>query len=202
MAKITNVASARKRKDGNDPHTCYACHEDIAEGQSYSWCQPSRYSPRINWHSTCPTPPPSRLESNEKRAAAMAAFEEGYDDLSNLRDTDTATTTVDGEEVVFDPEAFVEEIKSVLGAIAENVREAGELWREAASNIEDGFGHPTSMSEEFEGYADDVEGVADEIDNIEPDEYDADQWDDVQQWLEATVDSAVDEMGSAEGNLP
>jgi hypothetical protein len=196
MSRINYVASARKRKDGKAPHECYDCDQPIIEGQSYAWAQPSRYSARINWHSTCKAPPPSRLEANEKRSTAMAAFENGYDAIDLLRNEDDRGTD-------FDPEAFVERIKDeVLNVVGEGVREAAELWRESATNIEDGFGHPTSMSEEFEGYADDVDGVADEVEGIEPEEYDAEQYNDVDEWIDATLDSVVDELGSIEGNLP
>ncbi len=204
MSRITTVASARKRKDDRDPYVCYSCHEPIAEGTAYAWTQPSRYSARINWHATCPTPPGSMMEANEKRAAAMAAFENAYDSLDEIRSTDhgvdtNVDTTEDDATVA---EQVVESIKSVLGQCAEEVREAAELWRESASNIEDGFGHPTSMSEEFEGYADEVEGIADEAEGIEPEEYDAEQYNDLDEWVQATVDSVVDELGSIEGNLP
>ena len=100
MSRITTVASARKRKAGNEPHVCYSCHEDIAEGQAYSWAQPSRYSARINWHATCPTPPSSMLEANEKRSAAMAAFENGYDAIDELRKYDGEGEGIDTDEFV------------------------------------------------------------------------------------------------------
>ena len=90
----------------------------------------------------------------------------------------------------------------MLNVVGEGVREAAELWRESASNIEDGFGHPTSMSEEFEGYADEVDGIADEVEGIEPEEYEAEQYNSIAEWIDATLDSVVDELGSIEGNLP
>jgi hypothetical protein len=196
MSRITTVASARKRKDDRDPYVCYSCHEDIAEGTAYAWTQPSRYSARINWHATCPTPPGSMMEANEKRAAAMAAFENGYDAIDELR-------KYDGEGEGIDTDEFVERIKDeVLNVVGEGVREAAELWRESASNIEDGFGHSTSMSEEFESNADEVESIADEVEGIEPEEYEAEQYNSIAEWIDATLDSVVDELGSIEGNLP
>jgi len=195
MARTNYVAKARGRKPGKAAFTCYTCHEDIVEGDAYAWNQPSRYSMRYNWHTRCAPPRPSALEANEKRSAAMAAFEDGYDALDQMRNAEY------GED--FDPEAFVEEIKdNVFTTVADAVREAGELWRESATNIEEGFGHPTSMSEEYEGYADEVESVADDVESIDLDEYDEEQWDDVDQWREATLDSAAEELGSFEGNLP
>lgn len=195
MTRINTVAKARGRKDGREPHSCYTCHEPIKEGDAYNWAQPSRYSPRYNWHATCVPPRPSALEANEKRSAAMAAFEDGYAAIDEMRDADYDDS--------FDPEAFVADIKdTILSTVAEAVREAAELWRESATNIEDGFGHPTSVSEEMESNADEVDSVADDVESIDLDEYDETQWDDVDQWRQATLDAVVEELGSFEGNLP
>lgn len=203
MARTTFVASARATKTGERPN-CYTCHEPIEVGASYAWAQPSRFSMRYNWHTTCKAPRASALESNDKRAAAMAAFEDCYDQLDELRttdhgvDTDVDTTEDDGTVA----ETVVESIKSILESCAEAVREAAELWRESASNIEDGFGHATSQSEEFESNADEVESVADEVESIDVPEYSESDWDSFEEWVDSTIDTVTEDVGSAEGNLP
>jgi len=132
------------------------------------------------------------LESNDKRAAAMAAFEGGYSDLE-------AT-----EPAGFDnPENFLDSLREITNAVAENLREAGEMWREAASNIEDGFGHPTSMSEEFESYADDVDGVADEVEGLVDELNDpAEDDEDFASWADEKISDLIAALGDCEGNLP
>lgn len=60
-----------------------------------------------------------------------------------------------------------EDVTSVLEWVADEVRGLVEEKRESASNIEDGFGHPTSQSEELEGIADELESWADDIENAD-----------------------------------
>lgn len=67
-----------------------------------------------------------------------------------------------------------DDVQSALSAMAEEVRALSEEKREGASNIEEGFGHPTYASEELEQIADDLENWADEIESVsvpEPSDY-------------------------------
>jgi len=131
------------------------------------------------------------LESNEKRAAAMAAFEGGYADLDAL----DATSYTDVDE-------FQGDVESILEAVASNLNEAAEMWRESASNIEDGFGHATSQSEEYEGYADEVESVACDVEALWND-IDSPAEDDVLvDWIVETIEALTSALGDAEGSLP
>lgn len=190
MARTTHVASARKTKDGERPF-CYTCHEPIEVGQAYAWNQPSRFSRRFSWHETCPAPGASVLESNEKRGTAMGAFEDAYKALDDLKP----------EEYKEDPEAFLADIKSIVEQCAEQVREAAEMWRESASNIEDGFGHTTSTSEEMEEHADTYEGVADEVEQCGDQVDERDQFETFAEWAEAAVATVSEDLGNTEGNL-
>ena len=89
-----------------------------------------------------------------------------------------------GDDASDEPGTLAEAMRSA----AEAVREGSEIRREAASNIEDGFGHPTTQSEEFEATADGLEFKADELDGeadeIESEEFDSDD----------ATDEAVDEV--------
>jgi DnaJ-class molecular chaperone len=62
-----------------------------------------------------------------------------------------------------DPDA----VQAALEDAAQGARDLAEEKRESASNIEDGFGHPTSMSEELEEIAQTLDGWADEIEFVE-----------------------------------
>lgn len=191
MAKITSVKSAGKRKEGRQRYRCYACRDEIQEGQAYSWVQPSRFSARINWHATCPTPPASAMESNEKRAQAMAAFEGGYDALDSI---DIAN---------FESDDLLDELRSIIEVIAEGVRESAEMWREAAQNIEDGFQHATYQSDELNERADEYDGIADAVDEIGyglSDDRDVDNPDDEtdEEWRERMVDEVRSSLEDVE----
>lgn len=190
MARTTHVASARKTKGGERP-VCFTCHFPIGVGQAYAWNQPSRFSPRYQWHETCAAPGASVLESNEKRGTAMGAFEDAYATLSEL-------TFEDYNE---DTDALVADMQAALDQCAESVREAAEMWRESASNIEDGFGHATSTSEEMEEHADTYETVADEVEQCADQIDDRDQFESFEEWAEAAVATVSEDLNNAEGNL-
>lgn len=155
MARITSVKSAGKRKEGRARYRCYTCREEITEGQAYLWTQPSRFSARINWHQSCTRPPASAMESNDKRAQAMAAFEDGYDALSSI---DVSQYS--------DVDELRDELRSIIEVVAEGVRESAGMWRESAENIEDGFGHATYQSDELNERADEYDGIADSVKEI------------------------------------
>lgn len=55
----------------------------------------------------------------------------------------------------------------VLADAAEAIRGLAEEKREAAQNMEEGFGHSTSQSEELEGQADELEAWADEVEGVD-----------------------------------
>lgn len=60
-----------------------------------------------------------------------------------------------------------DEVREVLGNMAEEIRSLAEEKREGASNIEDGFGHSTYQSEELEQTADDLDSWADDVEGAE-----------------------------------
>ena len=146
MAKIIQVKAARKST------TCEKCSETIAVGDGYKHVT-LKTGPRSSWQrkrcSKCPSWRPSELTTS-KRGGVYAA-QEAFEDEVAMMDCDT------------DPE----ELLHALQSCADSIREVAEEYRESASNIEDGFGHATFMSEELEGTADELESWADELETVD-----------------------------------
>jgi hypothetical protein len=215
MATIQHVNKARK-----DQGRCVICTEKVLVGQPYNWFQANRFAPRYVWHDTCPAPRGSVLESNEKRSTAMAAFEGAYDEVDAIRNRLSAYQEVPegrtDEDGTWTPETAAESLLDDLGAVsaacAEGVNSAAEMWRESASNIEDGFGQATTNSDEMNERADEWEQVATDIETLrdEVDEWDASQWvaeDEADPWIgwtewaESVLDSFTELLGDQEGTL-
>lgn len=128
-------------------HVCGKCQTTIQVGQPYKWIKPKsgpyggrlmvRCGPCPTWHI---------WEYSSSLSARVAQIE--YDaDLTGVESQEDA--------------------QAIAGAAAESIRELAEEKREAASNIEGGFGHATSQSEELEGQADTLATWADEVENVE-----------------------------------
>lgn len=191
MSSINVVDKARARTKGKPQYKCHTCHETIEVGQAYSWFRASRFTSRFNWHTACKRPAPSVLETNEKRATAMAAFEAAYEAIDN------ATSLAD--------------LIDAVQEAATGLREAADAWHESAQAIEDGFQHATSQSEEMNERGDEWEAAADELDNFDlDDDYteEDESWtegddltDAFNEWLDAQRDAARDAIGEAEAVL-
>lgn len=188
MARTQHVKSARARLKGRAPFTCYSCRKPIEPGQEYYWNQPSRFHAQVSWHAGCPHPPASMLESNEKRARAYEAFEQATADLQALE--------VDGVPV----DDLDCSITSILEACAEGINEAAEMWREAASNIEDGFGHSTFQSDEMNDHADVYEDVASSVEQITWDVPEGDD-DDLPERLAQVIEDVQGELDGLQGDI-
>lgn len=129
---------------------CTTTDRQILPGQGYKWIKPksgpyggsqrNRHAEHPNWH---------QWEYSSSLSARVAqiqhdfteALGEGWDDPDFVRET--------------------------LSNTAESIRELAEEKREAATNIEDGFGHETSQSEELNGIADELETWADDVEGAE-----------------------------------
>jgi len=137
MARV-NVRKARKS------YTCGGCGDAITPGTQYRWAK-TRYGPKITrcMKVEC-TIKQSELTGSEKLSTLYAVVE-GLDELK-----------VDSYD-------SLEDLATDVRGFSEQVTEVAEMYRESASNIEDGFGHSTMQSEELEQKADDVESWASEI---------------------------------------
>jgi len=89
------------------------------------------------------------------------------------------------ERIVYDANTAIEgaedtdSVKEALTSAAEEIRALAEEKREGASNIEDGFGHATAMSDELNETADALEDWASSVEDADvpemPDPSDADE---------------------------
>ncbi|MDE1904874.1 MAG: hypothetical protein KGH75_00300 [Rhodospirillales bacterium] len=160
------VTRTQVREDHDQPLpllTCDACREPIQIGTPYKWVEVKRSygGTRYNRHEACP-------DWNSW-------------DLSNSLSARLAQIAHSGWEAFGDHIASEEDVTSLLEDVANEVRALSEEKAESASNIEDGFGHPTEASEELQQIADDLESWADEIEGAdvpelpEPDEVDCDE---------------------------
>lgn len=132
------------------PHKCEKCGKTIEVGMSYRWIKPKSgpYGGRKRYRClSCPSWRPSETTSSSALASIYGAQEAAEDALNAW----------DGESL--------DDIEGLLSELADGIREGGEAWRESAQNIEDGFGHPTSQSEELTDRADQIDSSADDVES-------------------------------------
>jgi len=171
MPAVTHVKKSQK------PQTCEKCGKKIPVGSSYKHCSPrahraARGYKRIRCDS-CPSWRPSELTSSGALSALYGAQESAEDALDEW----------DGESI--------DDVRSILEDCASGIREAAETYRESAQNIEDGFGHSTSTSEDLVAKADNLESGADEVESVDLDDFDDEPDADVQ---EEALRSVLDGM--------
>lgn len=146
MARTTYVAKARK-----DQGNCESCGKPIPAGTPYKWVKPRPHPGAVGHkrkrHQTCPDWRSSELTSSPALSELYGAQESASDALAQW----------DRE----DKDALV----GILNDLAEGVRSAGEVYRESAQNIEDGFGVRTYQVDELEEKADSLDGSADEVES-------------------------------------
>lgn len=88
-------------------------------------------------------------------------------DLSNSLSASLARISHEAQEAFAGGVESVDDVEAILSQAAEEIRGLAEEKREGASNIEDGFGHPTSMSEELNDTADSLDSWADDVEQAE-----------------------------------
>jgi hypothetical protein len=146
MATVVHVKSARERRnpDGTTKplNTCDRCSETIRLGMSYKHISiktgPTT-SRKLIRCDMCPTWHVWEY-SNSVSARCAQIVHEAQEALGDVTTTDDVT--------------------DVLQTAADAARELAEEKREAAQNIEDGFGHATSQSDELTDLADQLEDWA------------------------------------------
>jgi len=146
---IFMTVTAEDRTKPKPLYDCDFCRKPIEIGTPYKHITPKSgpYGGRKRTrHESCPTWQVWEYSSSLSARTAQIAFE-FENALSNVETPD--------------------DVQSCLDDAAASVREIAEEKRESASNIEDGFGHPTSASEELEQVADDLDGWADEIESTD-----------------------------------
>ena len=94
---------------------------------------------------------------------------------------------------------------NALGEAASAIREIAEAKRESASNIEEGFGHETSQSDELNDVADTLENWADDVEAVEvpdlpePEETDCEECNGTGEVSDPNDDAAVLECAECNG---
>lgn len=157
--EITRRLTVEDRTQPLPNRKCDKCSTEIKVGDPYKWIKPKSGpyggSMRVRC-ATCPTWRPSETTSSPALGTLYAAQEQFEEDLAGAEEADA--------------------IREALTALAEGVREAGQVYTEGADNMEEGFGHETSMSSELrekgealESAADEIEGKADEIEDWDED---------------------------------
>jgi hypothetical protein len=145
-------------------YECDSCRNPILPGTPYKHISPKSgpYGGRKRTrHEGCPTW--QVWEYSSSLNARLAQVE--HDFVTEVSKADM--TTEDG-------------VQGALDDAANAIREIVGEKRDAADNIEQGFGHPTTQSEELEQLADDLESWADDIEAAtipevpEPEEEDCD----------------------------
>lgn len=162
---------------------CGKCGKEIKPGDPYKWVKPKSGpyggTKRVRC-AACPSWRPSELTSSGALSSLYAAQEAAEDALG-----------------AWDQES-VDDLRSILTDLAEGVREAGQVYRESAENMESGFGHSTSMSEELTEKADALDGAADEIENMESD---FEEWDEDARKGDIEADETYDWDEDPQGHL-
>jgi hypothetical protein len=130
-------------------YTCGKCGVEIKPGDPYKWIKPKS------------GPYGGRLMVRCGSCPAWQVWE--YSSSLSAR---TAQISHDFERAI-DGATGPDEITSALEDAANSAREIAEEKRESAQNIEDGFGHPTSSSEELNEIADSLDSWADEIEQAD-----------------------------------
>lgn len=182
--RTNHVSKARKGQG-----TCESCRQEIAKGQAYKWIK-SRYGPKRSRHADCPSWRPSEM-TGSKMATAYAAQEGGHDDLDAIDASlvnDAATA-----------EAFVDDVKAALAAVAEGGNECAGDYQEGIDNLPDSLqdGPTAEESREkidaLEQWASDLEDWtpdaewSDAVDDIEDDD---ERQDAISEWTSEVIDNA------------
>lgn len=144
---------------------CGACRKPIEVGTPYKHISPKSGpygGATLRRHADCPTWNVWDYSSSLSARTAQISHE----GMGSIEGLDTP-----------------DEITDALSSIADEIRSLAEEKREGAQNIEDGFGHPTSMSEELTDIADQLDSWADEVEQAdipdlpEPEEADCEECD-------------------------
>lgn len=129
------------------PYNCGSCGKPIEFGTPYKSIAVKRTYGGITYrrHESCPDWHVWEYSDSLSAQQAQIGFN-AANDLAGVESED--------------------DVQGVLDSTAEAVREIAEAKRESASNIEDGFGHSTSTSDELNDIADELDSHADTIETL------------------------------------
>ncbi len=172
MPRITTVTKARKSQG-----RCSTCGTEIEAGESYKHAS-KRTSPyssfRIVWCANC-RPKASQLASGH--TADLHGVMEGAE--ADLGASD------------LHPEG----VRDALTSAAEGIKGIAEEYTEGAQNIVEGFGHPTSQSEDMDSKAQELTDFGDTLENVANDLQSlTNEYDELQTELSNIDDSEVERI--------
>lgn len=181
MARTTYVEKARKAPGSCMSPTCSHAERTIAVGESYK-----HFSIRSHkgargfkkvYHRDCSVPR-SHTTTSSQLGTIYDAQDSGEQAIAALE---------------ADPEN-PESLREIASQVAEGIREAGEMYGESSDNIESGFGHSTYVSDELREKADGCENWADEVENLDFEEYDPDDFEAFSEAPEQEKDESDEEF--------
>jgi len=144
--EITRTLTVQDRTKPLPNYKCGKCGTEILPGMPYKWIEPKMRGLMVRCMD-CPTWQP--WEYSYSLSARIAEIQ------SN------ATDALAGD---FDSP---DDLKSILEEIAGEIRSLAEEKEEAASNMEEGFGHSTYQSDELNDQAEQLNGWADDVENTD-----------------------------------
>lgn len=153
--EITRRVTVEDRTQPLPPRNCQKCGKTIEVGTPYKWTKikSGPYGGQMLVRcGACPTWMPSEM-STSKMAGIYAAQEQ-----------------VDATDV-----ESLEDLEALRDDVADQVESVGEEYEESAQNMEDGFGHETSMSEELREKGESLKSWADDIRNVDFEDYDEEE---------------------------
>jgi hypothetical protein len=188
MPRVHTLKTVRRPK-GAPPHTCDRCHKPIEPGQNrYEWS--FRYGGTYRRHTTCGYPRSSELTQSNK-ADLYAAQEAVEDALQNQ------------PQSIDDYPSWAEGVAQALSDAAEVARDTGSIYEQAAEP----FGNQGENQERYEAceaWADELDNAAPDVEAIEPDLPERDDFeddDDGQDEYDQAVISAVEDACSEVENI-
>jgi hypothetical protein len=204
MARVHTVEKYRgPRTEGKSLPRCgrAGCGKTIERGDRYFWW--SNRAPGMRGgqkHFRCYDHFPTVAERTPGRRGQLYGIQESVETSAAAL---TAAISVDGDEVSC---PVVSDFQGVAEEAAGELRGLAEELQEGATNIEEGFGHPTSQSEELAEKAEELEGVCTDLEDLdfeEAPEREDDLTDEayteiLQQWAEDQAAKINEKMQEAE----
>jgi hypothetical protein len=158
--------------------TCDYCDKPIEVETPYRYTSRFR-GPKITRHLSCPMWHEWEISDSVFARALKIGFD-ADDEINSLSS---------GSED--------DDVQTVLGSIAEQIRELATEREEAVSNIEDGFGHETSQSAEIQEQADSLNGWADDVESLSVDERPVEEEEDGKAVTEDELNDWIDTIKDA-----
>jgi len=168
----------RVKKSRKEQGTCGKCGVTLPAGGAYIW-----------WK--------FRYGGKRKRCTKP----ECYPKRSDLTQNEVLTALYDLQDDIDDRIAksgSVEDLGEIRDDAGEQIQEIIDVIQEKLDNIEEGFGHTSApIYEELDSRRDEYESWMSEIEGVEFDEYDSDEYDDRDGWVEAQRDVLRDLISSS-----